>query len=191
MGVTENEDELWQRALHNDGSAFAALFDLHHARIYGRALALIGNAHEADDVAAAAFFELWRKRRSVPLVEGSVRPWLLVTTVNLSRNARRSIARYRALIRDLPHPEPTAEPEGSDDEARRRLVTSLAGLAPVDAALFVLTALEDLTIADAARAAGLKPGTARVRLHRARSRLRAELQDLRADTGPAVEGSPS
>jgi RNA polymerase sigma factor (sigma-70 family) len=191
MGVTNDEAELWKRARQEDGSAFAQLFDLHHARIYGRALAMVGDVHEADDIAAAAFFELWRKRRSVPLVDGSVRPWLLVTTVNLSRNARRSTARYRGLLRKLPRPELIAGIPTERTESNQRLAASLARLAPVDAVLLVLTVLEDLPVAEAAQAVGMKPATARVRLHRARSRLRVELQDLSSDTRTAIEGSPS
>ena len=190
MGVTEDEAELWKRARQNDGSAFARLFDLHHARIYGRALALAGDVHEADDIAAAAFFELWRRRRSVTLVDGSVRPWLLVTTVNISRNVRRSTARYRGLLRSLPQPE-VATPETEGVESSQRLSASLDRLAPVDAALLILTVLEGLPVAEAAEAVGLRPATARVRLHRARGRLRVELQDLNHDIQPTVEGSPS
>jgi len=191
MSVRDDETELWRRARENDGSAFAELFDLHHARVYGRAIALVGDVHEADDIAAAAFFELWRKRRSISLVAGSVRPWLLVTTVNLSRNARRSTARYRHLLRDLPHPEPRGEPDAEAAETSNRLAESLRRLTPIDAALFVMTALEGVPIADAAQTVGLKAATARVRLHRARTRLRAELQDLRPDSEPVVEVSPS
>ncbi len=186
-----DEAELWQQARQDNGQAFAQIFDLHRDRIYGRALALVGNIHEADEITAAAFFELWRKRRSVPLVAQSVRPWLLVTTVNLSRNTRRSTARYRRLLQGLPHPEPVAEPDAERAEASQRLASSLGRLAPVDAALFVLTALEELSIAEAAQSIGLKPATARVRLHRARARLRVELHDLDPDTRPDVERSPS
>jgi RNA polymerase sigma-70 factor (ECF subfamily) len=182
---------LWQRARQDDGAAFAALFDLHHARVYRRAFALLGDVHDADDVAAAAFFELWRKRRSVPLVSGSVRPWLLVTTVNLSRNASRSTARYRALLRDIPRPESVAGSDGELSETSRRLAEALGGLTPVDAALFVLTVLEELPIVAAAQTVGLKATNARVRLHRARARLRVDLQDLNPEFRPIVEGSPS
>ena len=191
MYVMDDEAELWQRARQDDGVAFAALFDLHHARVYRRAFALMGDVHDADDVAAAAFFELWRKRRSVPLVSGSVLPWLLVTTVNLSHNSRRSAARYRALLRNLPHPESVSGPDGEQSETSRRLAAALGQLTPVDAALIVLTVLEDLPVASAAEAVGLKPANARVRLHRARARLRVELQDLKPDFRPIVEGSPS
>jgi RNA polymerase sigma factor (sigma-70 family) len=191
MDVTDEAD-LWQRARQEDGSAFARLFDLHHARIYGRALAMVGNVHEADDIAAAAFFELWRKRRSVLLVNGSIRPWLLVTTVNLSRNSRRSAARYRGLLRTLPRPELTGEVEDAGGiESNQRLAASLARLTPVDAALLVLTVLEDVPIAEAALAVAVEPATARVRLHRARSRLRMELQDLTPNIQTASEGSAS
>ncbi|MFF1879762.1 RNA polymerase sigma factor [Leifsonia sp. NPDC058230] len=187
----DDEDELWQRARRDDGAAFAALFDLHHARVYRRALALLGDVHDADDIAAAAFFELWRKRRSVPLVSGSVLPWLLVTTVNLSRNSRRGTARYRALLRDIPHPLSVAGPDAEQLETSRRLTEALGRLAPVDAALFVLTVLEELPVAAAAQTVGLKAANARVRLHRARTRLRVELHDLNPDVRPIVEGSPS
>jgi RNA polymerase sigma-70 factor (ECF subfamily) len=153
---------------------------------------MVGNIHEADDIAAAVFFELWRKRRSVPLVDGSIRPWLLVTTVNLSRNSRRSTARYRAVLRSLPRAELIA---GTEDvggiESNQRLAVSLARLSPVDAALLVLTILEDVPVAEAAQAVGIKPATARVRLHRARSRLRIELQDLSPVIQTATEGSAS
>ncbi|WP_223690463.1 RNA polymerase sigma factor [Leifsonia poae] len=191
MYVMDDEAELWQRARQEDGTAFAALFDRHHARVYRRALALLGDVHDADDTAAAAFFELWRKRRSVPLVSGSVLPWLLVTTVNLSRNTRRSSARYRALLRDLPHPAPVAGPDAELSETSRRLAEALLRLAPVDAALIVLTTLEDLPVMAAAESVGLTAPNARVRLHRARARLRVELHDLHPEIRPIVEGSPT
>ncbi|MHC5794938.1 RNA polymerase sigma factor [Lacisediminihabitans sp. FW035] len=191
MGVMDNEAELWQRARQDDGWAFAQIFDLHRNRIHGRALSLMGNVHDADEIAAAAFFELWRKRRTVVLVDHSVRPWLLVATVNLSRNARRSTARYRRLLQSLPQPEPVLGHNAEQAEASLRLASSLGRLAPDDAALFVLTALEGLSIAHAAQTIGLKPATARVRLHRARARLRTELGDLKPDTRPAMEGSAS
>lgn len=187
----DDEAALWQRARQDDGAAFAALFDRHHARVYRRALALVGGAHDADEVAAAAFFELWRKRRGVRVVAGSVLPWLLVTTVNLSRNARRSTARYRALLRDLPHPEPVRGPDAETAETRRRLAEAIGRLSAVDSALFVLTVLEELPITEAAQTVGLTAATARVRLHRARARLRVQLEDLDPGVRPIVEGSPS
>ena len=63
---------MWARAQSKDPHAYADIFDLHSARVYRRALGILGNVHDAEDVTAAAFFELWRKHRAVRLVGGSV-----------------------------------------------------------------------------------------------------------------------
>lgn len=190
MENSENtEAALWERARHDDGDAFGLLFDFHHTRIYHRALGLMANTHDAEDVAAAAFFELWRKRRTVRPVHGSVLPWLLATTVNLSRNAQRASSRYERVLRAIPRSEAVAPPDAAVLETRKRLTDSLQRLSPVDGALFILTTLEDLPLAEAAEAVGLKTSTARMRLHRARERIRADLHDLHPTIQPAVEGN--
>jgi RNA polymerase sigma-70 factor (ECF subfamily) len=137
------EAELWAQARANDGEAFGRLFDLHRDRVYRRALGLLENQHDAEDVTAGAFFELWRKRRAVRLVAGSVLPWLLVTVVNLSRNLRRSTLRYQRLLRATTRRETVDGPDATTLDARDRLAASLAQLGPVDGALLVLTALEE------------------------------------------------
>jgi RNA polymerase sigma factor (sigma-70 family) len=57
----------------------------------------------------------------------------------------------------------------------RAVVAALDELSPEDRELLTLIAWEGLTPSQAAAALGLAPGTARVRLHRARTRLRAQL----------------
>lgn len=61
-------------------------------------------------------------------------------------------------------------------EQASRLSDAMAALSPQDAALLTLTALEGFTTADAARAIGIKPDTARVRLHRAKATARRIVQ---------------
>jgi len=181
------ELHLWERARHNDGEAFGRIFDLHRHRIYRRALGLVDDQHDAEDITAAAFFELWRKRHSVEPANGSVLPWLLVTVVNLSRNLRRSTSRYQRFLRTAPRNTTVDAPDAETLETRKRLRDSLGKLSPVDGALLVLTVLEGFPIAQAAEVVSLKPATARVRLHRARARLRADLHDLDPTPMP-VEG---
>lgn len=181
------ELQLWARARRDDGDAFGRLFDLHRVRVYRRALGLVADRHDAEDVTATAFFELWRKRRSVMPVNGSVLPWLLVTVVNVSRNLRRSASRYEKFLRAAPRQLTADEPNTETVETRERLAVALKELAPIDGALLVLVVLEDLPVAEAAEAVGLKPAAARVRLHRARARLRESLPDLDPRPRP-VEG---
>lgn len=189
MVPQDTEAELWERARHDDGAAFGLLFDLHRDRVYRRAIGLMASTHDAEDVTAAVFFELWRRRRTVRQVGGSVLPWLLVTTVNLSRNAQRSSARYQRVLRSMPRTEPVTRLDDEAGETRRRLRDSLGRLSPVDGALFVLTSFEGVPLAEAAEAVGLKLSTARMRLHRARTRLRVDLHDLKPTIYPAVEGN--
>jgi RNA polymerase sigma factor (sigma-70 family) len=185
MSFDPNDDSLcWESARAGDGAAFAVLFRRHRSRVYTRALTLVAHVHGAEDITAAAFFELWRKRRSVRTVEGSVLPWLLVTVVNLAKNQRRAASRYRHLVESLPR-EGTADAESiavtnvHTELLGVRLTDAIGRLSAEDAALLVLTALDELSIADAAAAIGIKPGAARMRLHRARHRLQADLVDER------------
>lgn len=190
MQSEDDETALWGRAKSNDADAFSLLFDRHRGRVYRRAYGLLGNAHDAEDATAAAFFELWRKRRTVSLVAGSVLPWLLVTTINSCRNIRRSAARYKRFLGSLPREEETSLGTDVEDmETRQRLAASLQQLSAVDGALFVLTALDAVPIWQAAETLGLRPATARVRLHRARVRLRDDLHDLNPTIRAAIEGA--
>ena len=184
--VRSNEDEpaAWAAALGNDGDAFAAIFDLHRDRIYHHALRMTANVHDAEDVTAATFLELWRRRRSVRVVEGSVLPWLLVTATNLARNLARGLRRYRTLIAALPRSE---DPRSAEDVALERIEEmrlaarvreALSTLAPSDAALISLTMFEHYAPAQAAAALGISDGAARTRLHRARTRMATALEAL-------------
>ncbi len=181
--ASADDTAIWHRALAQDSLAYAELFDRHSVRVYRRALGMLSNAHDAEDVTAAAFFELWRKHRSVTLVGESVLPWLLVTVVNLSRNHVRGLARYRAAIAAIPRAEHTVDP-AELVEHRLEGAAALAGLGRTDAALLVLTAVEGLTIAEAAKALDLRPGAARMRLSRLRENRRLELR-------PMTEGETS
>lgn len=153
------------------------------SRVSGHAARLVDSAADADDVAAAAFFELWRRRSSVTVVQGSPLPWLLVTTTNLARNVRRGTARYRAVLERLPRSEELTDPA---DRALNRIASergeggvrrAMRQLSPVDLNLLVLTTLEGLSVQEASAALGLKEGTGRSRLSRARARLRTALTD--------------
>ncbi|HQU00577.1 MAG TPA: sigma factor, partial [Acidimicrobiales bacterium] len=79
--------------------------------MFRHALRMTANVHDAEDVTAGAFFELWRRQKSVRVVDGSVLPWLLVTTTNLARNLTRGLRRYRALIDSLPRAQSVSSAE--------------------------------------------------------------------------------
>lgn len=182
--MNPGDGDLWSRSLTGDGDAFGVLFDRHRDRVYRHAYRLAQNRPDAEDTSAAAFLELWRQRRKVNLVQGSVLPWLLVTTTNCALNLQRATRRYDALLKKLPRTPDVADPadiylQGSGlDAVDERLADALRALKPVDLQLITLVALEGYDISAAAAVLELSAGTAKTRLHRARHKLRAELDDM-------------
>jgi RNA polymerase sigma-70 factor (ECF subfamily) len=177
--------------LSGDEVAFADLFTRHHAQVFRHAARTLTPA-DADDAMAAAFFELWRKRSKVRLVEDSVLPWLLVTVTNLCRNSARSSKRYAAALQRLPRDREADPVEEADArlqalEERRRLAHALQSLSRTDASLIALTVIDGIPPSEAAQAVGLSAGAARVRLHRARGKLRLLLADTTATSEPTAE----
>lgn len=175
MGSSESgEEALWLRSLNGDGEAFGRVFDRHRGRVFRHAYRLCGVRHDAEDVMSAAFLELWRRRDSVRLVEGSVLPWLLVTTTNLARNSKRSVFRYRRLLNSLPRTEDVSHVTGESvflDGMESDVANALRTLNALDMQLVSLVVFEDYTLAAAAAVLNLTPGAAKTRMHRARQRM--------------------
>jgi RNA polymerase sigma factor (sigma-70 family) len=178
----ESDEALWRRGLDGDGEAFGALFDRHCDRVFRHACRLAQTRHDAEDVVASAFLELWRRRGDVRLVDQSVLPWLLVTATNLGRNTARGTRRYRQFLERLPRApdQPDVAEVALGTHALgvdAKLRTGLRALNKTDAQLFVLVALEGYPVAAAAEQLELSVSAARARLHRVRTRLREQLDD--------------
>lgn len=172
MGNIESGDDgLWSRSLKGEGDAFGVLFDRHRDRVFRHAYRFSGDRQEAEDIMATAFLELWRRRAKVRVVEGSVLPWLLVTTTNTARNSRRAALRYRSLLASLPRsgevPGTAGEASHLQDAVDRNVVLALRTLNATDLQLLSLVAFEEYSVADAAAVLDMTPGAARTRMHRA------------------------
>jgi RNA polymerase sigma-70 factor (ECF subfamily) len=183
MGNVESEDEeLWSRSIKGEGEAFRVLYTRHRDRIFRHAYRLSGDRQDAEDIMATAFLELWRRRTKVRIVEGSILPWLLVTTTNTARNSARAALRYRRLLDSLPRREETSDSTGDDlfllgyqGALDKDLARALGALNAEDLHLVSLVVFEDYTISAAAAVLNLTPGSAKTRLHRARQRMKSAL----------------
>jgi RNA polymerase sigma-70 factor (ECF subfamily) len=116
----------------------------------------------------------WRRLADVPADDPL--PWLYAT----ARNLVLAEARRRSRRTVLREPEATA-PAPDLHELDQHLEQALRSLKPLDREALLLIAWEDLTPSQAARSLGLNPTAFRVRLLRARSRLRANLDAAAAD----------
>lgn len=99
---TPHDGELLFRLSRGDEPAYRMLHDRHQAPVWRMSLVLMRTTWDAEEVAATAFFELWRKRDKVRVVDGSVLPWLLATTSFAAKNSLRSRRRYQRLLARIP-----------------------------------------------------------------------------------------
>ena len=179
----DDEPSVWQRAIGGDPDAFGDLFDRHKDRVYGQALRLMRSSHDAEDVTALVFLEAWRRRENVRVVDGTILPWLLVTTNYVAKNSARSIRRHSAAMASLPTPSPSPDfaPEVDDRlDGYAREAAARAGFARLslkDQAVVTLCIIEEYTVAEAAAALGIPAGTVKSRLSRAKRRLAGSLFD--------------
>jgi RNA polymerase sigma-70 factor (ECF subfamily) len=135
---------------------------------------------EAEEAVQEALVRAWTRRHACRTPEAPL-PWILEITRNESRRLLRRRARR-------PHPAPVdpvpCEPEAEDDmltgtTTRVTVEQALARLQDADRRVLRLRYADDLTQAEVARRLGVPEGTVKVRLHRARGRLRTLLEDQR------------
>lgn len=166
--MSDADAALWVRVRAGDQYALGALFDLHEARLFRHARRLLTSREDAKDAVTIAFFELWRKRLSVRLVDGSPLPGLLNTVSNCARNLERSARRYRALIARTPDEDHRAAHGTYDDSG---VLAALKRLPPREQSVIVLTVLEGYPDRAAAEALGIPVGTVKSRLARAKGEI--------------------
>lgn len=127
---------------------------------------------DPDALAAEVMTIAWRRLADVP--EDDPRPWLYATARNLL------LAEWRKRETEQRHRHELAAPETAPDvfELDPQLARALNDLSPLDREAILLTAWEELTPTEAARALGIKPTAFRVRLLRARRRIEAKLAGM-------------
>jgi RNA polymerase sigma-70 factor, ECF subfamily len=138
-------------------------------------------SHDPEALAAEAMAVAWRRLADVPTDDA--RPWLFAT----ARNLLLAEWRQRPCARTSGQP-PVGEAGALDERVAidPGVARALATLSVSDREALLLIAWEDLSPKLAARALGMSEGAFRVRLHRARRRVREAL------AGPtAPESRPS
>lgn len=138
-------------------------------------------ARDAEDLVAETYAVAWRRRADLP-PPMLRRAWLFgVARRLLAADARRR-ARDGDLGRELGQEHAGAPP---GERTAAVVAAALDRLPPAEAEILRLVGWEGLTPAELAVALGVRPGTARVRLHRARRSLAGD-PEVRA----LVDGDP-
>lgn len=163
-----------------DREAFEDLVRLTHADTYTLALRLTGNEEDARDVAQEAYLRAYRGLRRFR-GDAQFSTWLYRITANCAATQMGRRARHRHDVLDdtfqLADPRTDHDPQLRADasDLRSRLADALDELPPRLRAVVVLRDVYGLSHEDIAAELGITESAAKVRLHRARHKLRDRL----------------
>jgi RNA polymerase sigma-70 factor (ECF subfamily) len=178
-----SDEQLLARA-GRDRAAFEEFYRRTVARVVAFSARRCRRAEEVPDLVAAIWLEVIASADRFDPRRGRAVPWLLGVAGNVTASDARRRAREREAVARLSGRRVLDE----DDVARLERAIDAAAVAPEirraiealppgERAVLELVVLEDLAPEEAARALGLRPAAARMRLARARRKLRGVLGD--------------
>jgi RNA polymerase sigma-70 factor, ECF subfamily len=166
------DTELIARILSGDMRALEALMRLHNRTLYRTARAILRDDAEAEDAVQDAYLQAYRKLGTFR-GESKLSTWLVRIAANEAlmrrrRSPRTAEAAEHDNISDGPGPQDDAERA----EMRRLLEARIDALPDGYRSVFVLRAVEELSVEETAAALGIPNATVRSRYFRARGLLR-------------------
>lgn len=194
----EPDSALIARAVSGDGSAFEVIMRRHNQLLFRTARSIVRDDGEAEDVVQEAYLRAWRALASYR-AESRLSTWLVRITTNeaLGRLPRKS-AQIVPLETAMTSHDPEAraaladEPDHGPEQSvlrmqLRKLVEARIDLLPdVFRPVFILRAIEELSVEEVAQALDIPEATVRTRFFRARSLLREGLaQEIDTALGDA------
>lgn len=169
-----------------DRSAFDEVVRLTHAEAYTLAYRLTGNEEDAKDVVQEAYLRAYRGIKRFR-GDAAFTTWLYRITANCAATQVTRRSRYRHEDLDdetmMADTRPETDPEARADAAvlRQRLQGALDTLPPRLRQVVILRDVYDLPHEAIASELGISEAAAKVRLHRARRRLREHLFPARGE----------
>lgn len=192
--MTEPSDEELVVAIAAGPGAIAEFYRRHVGRVTGMGVRRFSSPEDVADFVANVFVEVLESASGFDPSRGGAVAWLYGVGANIAygmyrRRSRAAHAERRISGRALLAPDDFARVEERIDAAAdlRCTYLAMADLSKQDRRLLELVALDGVSTGEAAVVVGLSPVAARVRISRARTRLRANLtqqeqhnqQDLR------------
>jgi RNA polymerase sigma-70 factor (ECF subfamily) len=166
--------------------AFEALMRLHNRTLYRTARAILRDDAAAEDAVQEAYLQAYRALARFR-GESKLSTWLVRITANVALMRRRREVRAvlaipidqnaDAVARDGVSATPGPESEAQRAEMRRLLEARIDALPDGYRTVFVLRALEELTVEETAAALAIPEATVRTRYFRARGLLREAMAD--------------
>ncbi len=180
------ERQLIDQVLRGDAAAQRAFYDAHVGRIFGLAYRMTGNEAAARDCTQLVFIRLFAKLGSFR-GEAALSTWVHAVAVSVILGWRRKTKAHRERETDIEAADDVgaAGPSALEqvlDETVRRAIDALAARYRT---VVVMHDIEGYTHHEIGAALGITVATSKVRLMRARKKLRSALAD---DSGGLAYG---
>ena len=183
-----SEEQLIRRAQQGDNSAFEQLLLAHQKKVYNLCLRMAANPDDALDLSQEAFIRAFNSLASFR-GESKFSVWLYRLTSNicidfLRRKKRRQETSLTENYDDrdegaelsIPDVNPLPEQQAITNETKIELARAMGQLAPDHREILQLRVVEDLPYEQIADILGVRVGTVKSRLARARLSLRKILK---------------
>jgi RNA polymerase sigma-70 factor, ECF subfamily len=163
-----------------DHLAFGRIVVAHQDRIFAYLGRMGLDSVMAEDVAQETFLRVWRHAGTYNSRLGSLTTWILTIARNaaLTRLSQpgRAETPVSAATLEIASDAPLPDEQLVALQRQRRLHAALASLSAADRSLLSASYIDELDLAAVARVEGCSTGATKVRLHRARQRLRQILE---------------
>jgi len=177
--------QLVERAGHGDLAAFGKLVERFQDAVYGTACAILGDFHDAQDVAQNAFVKAWRKLRNLrdPV---KFPGWLYQITRNCSKDFLRragpenvplETGDVSSAVTDSQNPDERLE----KNETREAVLAAIRALSEPNRLATTLFYIDGYTIEEVSQFLTVPKGTVKRRLHDSRNRLRERMMAMVED----------
>lgn len=150
---------------------FEELYRDHFRHVHRFALYLAGDFAEAEDIASETFVRAWAA--DAPLKARTLRAYLFSIARNLHRRGHRGARRLAAFQAEKVDEPPGLERELAGRSELAAMLARLQALPEADRAALLLRAFHGLPYEEIAAALGISLSSAKVKVHRARTRLMA------------------
>jgi RNA polymerase sigma factor (sigma-70 family) len=176
------------RLIGIDADIFEAFYREHFEAVQRFVVRRVGDRERAADLTAEIFLAAVESAHNYRPRRGAPRTWLLGIARTLIANDGRQRDRQRVREERLRGSALLDEDDAARMDARidaatrsRQLYRAMDRLPRSERTILELVAIDELSLKEAAAAAGMHHATARVRLHRARQKLRTELETATTD----------
>jgi RNA polymerase sigma-70 factor (ECF subfamily) len=187
----EDERALVKRLRDRDERAFRELIAAHRDRVFNITFRMLGNRHEAEDVAQEVFITVFKYIESFR-EDSKLSTWLYRVAVNQCKNRLKYLKRRHERDRDeldeSQHQDNgsngaigSAKPRSPEAalhgiQMEQVLRDAINELDEEQRVVIILRDIEDLSIEEICAITEMPDGTVKSRLHRARLALRKKLQ---------------